>query len=264
MKCKVCNEKKGSTRCEGCDILLCLPCINKHQNELMQQFQQLMDIRNELKQSLETREATSQPEGELPCFIEVDRWERENIERIREIANKVRTDIEQIMVKNVMDIRYQLEQLSASMQQQQKEENYLENDLERVKLQLNQLKETIRHVNENIHVTTSTNVDWNTLIHVMTDKDFIRNKFQTDQEKQLDIKSASSHRSYKQSIFRPATPVFEWNGSGCFRPISPPVFPQTDSSGSERNSPTDRAISLEPTPGETFSWITVAKNRQNT
>jgi len=230
----------------------------------MQQFQQLMDIRNELKQTLDTREAKSQPEDELPCFIEVDRWERENIERIREIANKVRTDIGQIMVKNVMEIGYQLEQLSASMQQQQKEENYLENDLERVKLQLNQLKETIRHVNENIHVTTSTNVDWNTLIHVMTDKDFIRNKFQTDQEKQLDIKSASSHRSYKQSTFRPATPVFESNGSGCFRPISPPVFPQTDSSGSERNSPEDRAISLLPNPGETFSWITVARNRQNT
>jgi hypothetical protein len=155
------------------------------------------------------------------------------------------------------------------MQQQQKEENYLENDLERVKVQLNQLKETIRHVNEKIHVTTSTDVDWNTLIHVMADKDFIQhsnnqNKFQTDQEKQLNIKSASNHRSYKQSTFRPATPVFEWNSSGCFRPISPPVFPQADSSGSERNSPEDRAISLLPNPGETFSWITVARNRQNT
>ncbi len=59
MKCTSCNERNGNTRCEGCNTLFCLPCMNQHHEELAQQFQLLMDVRNEIKQSLDIPSSTS-------------------------------------------------------------------------------------------------------------------------------------------------------------------------------------------------------------
>ena len=288
MKCKLCEEKKGSTRCEGCNILLCLSCMNKHHDELLQHFQQLMDIRNELKESLDITETRTQYENELPCLIEINQWERNTIERIQEMAKQLRTDINKMMLKNVVDVRYQLEQLSANMQQQEKEGNYLENDIVQIKCQLDKLKETIQHMNENIQVTTSNDIDWNTLIHITINKNLEEDcgisskyffqesntgsEFQTNQEKPSHKKSTSRYHSNKQSAFRPATPVrLESNDSNSFRPISPPIFPQHSSSNSATDSPlilnfvpVDPIFSMLPNQEQPLTWTAVARNRQNT
>ncbi|CAF1530519.1 unnamed protein product, partial [Adineta steineri] len=185
MKCTACNERNGNTRCEGCHSLFCLSCMNRHHDELLQQFQMLMDMRNELKESIDIAETKSKHENKLPCFNEINEWEQEMIKHIQAIANRTRENLCEIMVKNIVQIRDQFEQLSTTMQQQQKEENYLENELEKVKLQLNQLKETMSHIYEKPRVKTSNNIDWDTLIHVINNENSTQqNNFHTDQEKQ--------------------------------------------------------------------------------
>jgi DNA repair exonuclease SbcCD ATPase subunit len=255
--------------------------MNKHHSELIQQFQQLMDVRNELKESLDTK-ITSQNENKLPCFIEIDRWERKTIERIRDIARKVRTNIKEIMAKNAADIRYQLEQLSTNMQKQEKEGNYLENDIERMKLQMDQLRETIQHVNEKIQVIPSNNINWDTLIYVNTDKNvakdchnssecLFQHKFSANQEKQSNTELTSRHHNEEKSRFRPVVRLpFQSIDSKVFRPISSPVLLQEDSSDSDRNSPLfqniippDRIVPMLSTQGESSSWTAVPRNRQN-
>jgi chromosome segregation ATPase len=257
--------------------------MNKHHGELIQQFHQLMDVRNELKESLDTATKTSQNDNKLSCFTEINRWERKTIERIREIARRIRTNINEIMTKNVAEIRHQLEQLSANMQQQEKEGNYLENDIERMKIQMDQLKETIQHVNEKIQVVTSNNINWDTLIHIITDensgKDYrnsseciIQNKCPTNQEKQSNTEPRSRHHIEEMPSFRPVIRLpFQSDDSKAFRPISPSVLLHEDSSDSERNSPLfqniippDRIVPLLPTQGQSFSWATIFKHRQNT
>ncbi|CAF1673084.1 unnamed protein product, partial [Adineta ricciae] len=228
MKCQLCNEKKGSTRCEGCDMLLCLVCMTTHQTELMEQFQQLLNMRNELKESSDLAEKVSQDQTKLSCFIEINRWEQDSIVHIREVANKIRSNITIIMTKNLEDIRTQLEQLSVTMQQQQKEENYLENELAKIKTQLTQLKETISHVNEKIHVVIANNINWDTLIHVMQDQDLIeldcnRNRLQYRRKDLSNNRiTTNQHCFHERSAFRPTNTLrFNSNGFTPFRPITP-------------------------------------------
>jgi hypothetical protein len=168
MKCTLCNERNGNTRCEGCNNLFCLSCMNKHHDELVQQFQLLMDVRNEVKQSLEITRLTSSNGKQVPCLIEIDEWEQETIQRIQQIATKVRTNVNELIMKYMNDISNQFEELSNNMQQQQKEGDYLENDIESIKNQLNQFKNDIKQVNEKIRVnsTISKNIGWETLIYV--------------------------------------------------------------------------------------------------
>ncbi|CAF1220413.1 unnamed protein product [Adineta ricciae] len=276
MKCQLCNEKKGSTRCEGCDMLLCLVCMTTHQTELMEQFQQLLNMRNELKESSDLAEKVSQDQTKLSCFIEINRWEQDSIVHIREVANKIRSNITIIMTKNLEDIRTQLEQLSVTMQQQQKEENYLENELTKIKAQLTQLKETISHVNEKIHVVIANNINWDTLIHVMQDQDLIeldcnRNRLQYRRKDLSNNRiTTNQHCFHERSAFRPTNTLrFNSNGFTPFRPITPVNLNETDASDSERTSPVltnivpvDKIVPMLTNSEQPFSWSTRIQNRQ--
>ena len=168
MKCTLCNERNGNTRCEGCNTLFCLSCMTKHHDELVQQFQLLMDIRNEIKESLETTKSTSSNGERISCLDEIDRWETEIIQRLQQIAAKARTNVNEILATRINEIRHRFERLSLDIQQRQKEGIYLENDIDRVKTQLDQLKNDIAHVNETIQIdtTVSNNIEWETLIYI--------------------------------------------------------------------------------------------------
>ncbi len=169
MKCALCNQRNGNTRCEGCNTLFCLPCMTKHHDELVQQFQLLLDMRNEVKQSLNIYASTSSDGKEMACINEIDKWERESIQRIQHIAAKVRENAKEITTKHMDKISRQFEKLSIDIQERQKQGDYLENDLEKIKTQLDQLKNDIEQVNEKIQVdsTMSDNIEWDALIYIV-------------------------------------------------------------------------------------------------
>ncbi len=174
-----CNERKGNARCEGCQRLYCLPCMSKHHDELAIQFELLIGIQKELKESFNIIELTWRNKKENPCLKEIDRWEQEIINRIQQIAAKTRTIANEIMMKNIFDLRRRLDQLAFDMQQRQQEGNYLDNDIIGVRKQLEQLNNTIKHVNEKIRINyTATNkMDWDYLIYVTTEKKLAENRF---------------------------------------------------------------------------------------
>ncbi len=172
MKCALCNERNGNTRCEGCNSLFCLPCMNKHHDQLAQQFQLLMDTRNEVKQALDVSRSMTSNKKQVSCLIEIDTWEREIIQSIQKIAANARTNVNELLMKHINEISDRFEQMSVQMQQQQKEGDYLETDIERIKNQLNQLKNDIKHVNEKIRVDSSlsNNIEWDTLLYIVEEE----------------------------------------------------------------------------------------------
>ena len=104
MKCALCDERNGSTRCEGCNTLFCLLCMNKHHDQLAQQFQLLMDVRNEIKQSLDISRSKTSDRKRVSCLTEIDAWEREIIQRIQKIAANARTAVNELMMKHINQI----------------------------------------------------------------------------------------------------------------------------------------------------------------
>ncbi len=199
MKCTLCNERNGNTRCEGCYTLFCLPCMNKHHDELVQQFQLLMDIRNEVRQSFGS---TSSNEQQVFCTIEIDKWEQEMIERIQQIATKSRMNVNEIILKHMNEVSHRFEELSINIQQQEKEGSYLENDIERVKNQLDQLKNDIQQVNEKIRIdfTISKNIEWDRLISIVEEESLSKttpdDKMMKEENKSTLKVAASKNISY--------------------------------------------------------------------
>ena len=163
----MCNERKGSARCEECHTLLCLPCMNKHHEALMLQFQQLADARNQLKEEIDKAEATSLDENKSSHLMKIDQWEKETISRIRTIATDSRASIQQWAAKSVADARGQLEVITTGMQQQCKEGNYMENDILEVQNQLKRLEDTVGQLSGKVEVKISNDIDWGSLIRVV-------------------------------------------------------------------------------------------------
>ena len=167
MMCTLCNERNGNTRCEGCKTLFCLPCLNKHHDQLAQQFQLLMDFRNEVKQAIDASRMPT-PNKKVSCFIEIDTWERESMQHIQKIAAYSRAKIKELIKKFVNEIADRFEQTSVQIQQQQKEGIYLETELDKLNNQLSQLKNELMHIDENIRIDSSqsNNIQWDTLLYV--------------------------------------------------------------------------------------------------
>ena len=86
MKCVECNDRNGSTRCEGCHQLFCLQCMNKHHEDLIKQFQLLIDSRNQIHESLKTIESQADNDENIPCIVDIYRWETETIRLVRNAA----------------------------------------------------------------------------------------------------------------------------------------------------------------------------------
>ena len=71
------------------------------------------------------------------------------------------------MATDMADARSKLEHISTNMQERQKQENYMENDIAEVRNQLEQLKDAIEQLNRKIQVKMSNTIDWSTLISVV-------------------------------------------------------------------------------------------------
>ncbi|CAF1368262.1 unnamed protein product [Adineta steineri] len=172
MKCTACNERNGNTRCEGCHSLFCLSCMNKHHDELVQQFQSIMNIRNEIKESLNISELLSKNENQISCLVKINEWEQEMIQHIQEIATKIRLNVKETIVKQINTISDRFEKVSNHLQQQEKEENYLEDDIEKVKNQLNELNNDIQQMYEKIqvHCTIPDDIKWDTLVYIIDEE----------------------------------------------------------------------------------------------
>ncbi|CAF3360398.1 unnamed protein product [Rotaria socialis] len=178
MNCTCCNQRKSSTRCEGCQRLFCLQCMNAHHDELMVEFETLFGVQNELKESLGVVQLNWQNNKDFTCLTEIDQWELEVTNRIRLIAGNARKIANEMMAKHMSDIRHRLDQLTFDMEQRQQEGNYLDNDINEIRNQLQQLNSTIKNANEKIRINYSTTnkLDWNSLLHVTMSKNSMERK----------------------------------------------------------------------------------------
>lgn len=148
--------------------------MNKHRDELVVQFELLLEVQKGVKESLNAVESTWQRTGELPCFCQIDRWEQESIQRIQQVAQQARSTANEIMAKNIFDIRQRLDRIGSNLEERRKEENYLDDDIMLIKNRLEQINHTVHHIHESIRVdqSMSDDADWNAMLKVTVAKNF--------------------------------------------------------------------------------------------
>lgn len=174
MLCSCCNEFRSHIRCEGCQKCFCVPCMNKHHDELLTQFDLLANVHKGLRSAFEEIESKWQNDGFLSCFHQINNWEDEMIEKVQRIAQQSRQSADEMIGKNLAQLRHRLDQISLDFQQRKLHGSYLDRDIAMIKNRMDQLNWAINRFQQTIQVKTSMTekIDWNSLVKISSTTNF--------------------------------------------------------------------------------------------
>jgi hypothetical protein len=147
-RCAICNKEKATLRCGGCSKDFCFTHVADHRQELSKQLDEVEVTRDLFRQAL--TEQSSQPQKH-PLVQQIDKWERESINKIRQTAEEARQLIFQHTAGQITDTEVQLNKLTDQLRQSRQEDDFFETDLSRWKKELARLTEALK-TSSNINI----------------------------------------------------------------------------------------------------------------
>ncbi len=139
-RCAVCNKGKATLRCGGCLRDFCFNHVTDHRQELCKQLDEVEVTRDLFRQTL--TEQKSQPQKH-PYMQQIDKWERESIDKIQQAAKEARQLLIQHIPGHIAEIEIQLNKLTGQLRKGREEDDFFETDLSRWKKEIAQLTEAL-------------------------------------------------------------------------------------------------------------------------
>jgi hypothetical protein len=149
-RCVTCEKEKSTLRCEGCQQTFCYNHVIDHRQALSKQLDEVEVSRDLFWQTLS--EQTVEPQKH-PLIQQVDEWEAESINKIRQTAEGVRKLLRSDAARHSARIILKLNKFTEQLRESRQENDFVETDLNDWKKQLTELQEefnkpsnvTIRH-----------------------------------------------------------------------------------------------------------------------
>jgi hypothetical protein len=135
--CSKCDKGSGIFTCDGCQQSFC----RKHSDEHRQELATLMDNVGQEHDVLQrdiNREA-----GVHPLLSRIDAWERESIDKIQQVANQARVDLNQLINQKKQELKTTMTKLTNELQSSRESEDYTELDLKKWIDQLNDFRQDL-------------------------------------------------------------------------------------------------------------------------
>lgn len=130
--CLNCDEKEDIYQCKGCLNSYCLNCLVKHRDKINENLNELQNNYNLFKQNINDQKNSS-------LIQQINKWEQESVEKIKQIANKCREKI----INPIINIENKLNDLSEQTKQIKKENKINESLLYEINQKLINLKKQI-------------------------------------------------------------------------------------------------------------------------
>ena len=86
-RCKTCEKEKVTAKCSGCSEDFCYPHLGEHRLELSRQLDEIEVQRDLLRETMNQQTTDWQKHG---LIQQVDQWESESIQKIKQTANETR------------------------------------------------------------------------------------------------------------------------------------------------------------------------------
>jgi len=136
--CPHCGKTKATSKCTGCTRDFCVDHLAEHQQNLRFQLDHITNNHNMFRQSFNEYRNNSQIEK----FIQqIDQWEEEAIFKIHQTASECRQSIIEGINENIRQIEVNFNELTVSLGNIRKVNDFNENDLGELDQKLNQLKQ---------------------------------------------------------------------------------------------------------------------------
>ncbi|CAF0984309.1 unnamed protein product [Rotaria sordida] len=136
--CHRCTKDRLTSACDGCHVSFCVKHLTEHQQELYQTIDNISEENDSLKREL------SQRGIEKILLEQIDTWEKETINKIRSTAKTARTDIKQLTEESTNRLISIMNKLSNELHKNQKDHQYIEDNLNRWTKQIEELKKELQ------------------------------------------------------------------------------------------------------------------------
>ncbi|CAF3038523.1 unnamed protein product [Rotaria sp. Silwood2] len=170
-KCSICPVS-AERHCEGCKNNFCQFDFTKHKQQLFEEFnKEIVEFHFELLDKLKQLE---KPRSlSLNVFAEIEKWEKETIDKVRMATEKVRSGLTQLIDKQREAMRKQLKSIKIEIDSHQNDGKFNEIDIHQLKQKIDKIQETLRQFIEKdankAVIVVNDKIDWNRRIYVQED-----------------------------------------------------------------------------------------------
>jgi len=155
--------------------------FRSHRDTLFIEMDVIIGDRNDLQEKI--NKASQHKDSHSPLFAQIDGWQQNTIEKVKEAAEQARQQLKKILYSKRIEITTQFEILSQELVQLKETEDFVEHDLTRLKQKIQQLNQDLKLLNQppaiELHTEQSDRTVWNRLIHVDEKSTYIDNRFQS-------------------------------------------------------------------------------------
>ncbi len=141
-KCVTCTKSIGTFTCRGCQQDFCMTHAAEHRQMLsMQMDEDIIPLHDQLQQDLIQQINKSLNH---PLMKEIDQWENDSIEKIRQTANNARKDLLSIIEKHKNKIKQNLDHVTEELKTARNNDHFFENHLKQWMEKLNHLSNDLK------------------------------------------------------------------------------------------------------------------------
>ncbi len=132
-RCVICSKEKSSYKCGGCSQEFCFNHLADHKQELSKQFDEIEVNRDLFRQTL-TEQTTDIQKYAL--IQQIDKWELDSIEKIRQTADEARQLVLQNTTSHITELETNLNKLTQQLKESRQENDFNETDLRKFQEEL--------------------------------------------------------------------------------------------------------------------------------
>ncbi|CAF0879071.1 unnamed protein product [Adineta steineri] len=134
--CTICNKEKVTYKCVGCSEEFCYKHLGDHQQELSKQFDEIELNRDIFRQSLTDN---VQQLNAHRLFQEINQWEQNSIEIIRQTAEETRELLIESLNEYFHEMEKKLNKLTDQLRHMRQENDFNEIHIHKCQTELNRL-----------------------------------------------------------------------------------------------------------------------------
>ncbi|CAF4801901.1 unnamed protein product, partial [Rotaria sp. Silwood1] len=167
--CSICSKPSARRFCIGCKKYFCPKDFKEHEQQLSTKFDnEIVILHDEVLNQIQKLEKSNYFSTDL--FDQIEQWKKTTINKVEKAAERARHELIELIDKQKIIITKQLEPITKEIRCRREEENFVENDIDRIRRKINDIQQIlepfIQKDTNKIIIVDNDRIDWNRLIYI--------------------------------------------------------------------------------------------------
>ncbi|CAF1490375.1 unnamed protein product [Rotaria sordida] len=177
-RCSMCTKGAGTCLCAGCKKYFCRKHFNDHHAILVNELEGYVEEINILQDEI------NRTDPHNGILLQIDEWERTMVEKVTQVAERLRQQIKNPSPKRV-EIISKFTEFRTKLRQLKETDDFVEDDLSRLKETIDKFKQDSKELDEilsiKLHIEQTEQIAWDRFIYVEEKSTAAENKQEQQQ-----------------------------------------------------------------------------------